>query len=67
MFCKTCKDKKLCKKICPELEKHLQKECGLKEIRTLTSCFKDNAEVATTYDWAGGQDRDFIDANLGWD
>ena len=65
MFCKTCKTRKNCKKICPELEKYLRKFTTPYD-RNLTGRYYDRGEDAT-YEWAGGQDKDFIDANMGWD
>ena len=61
-FCLTCKKKSTCKEICPPLEKYLQETCG--------GHFQPHyhkEETENLYDWAGGQDEDFIDSNLGWD
>jgi len=64
MYCKTCKTRKNCKKICPELEKYLREFTTPQN--DYIGLYNDRGEDAT-YEWAGGQDKDFIDANMGWD
>jgi hypothetical protein len=61
-FCEVCDKYSTCKKICDKLEKHLKETCGGNHQEHYH-----REETQNLYDWCGGQDKDFIDANLGWD
>ena len=75
MYCKTCSKRKTCKEICENLEKYLRNFTAFR--KEGLSLYQDNAgntidtnyliEKNKTYPWVGTQDKDFIDANLGWD
>jgi len=65
-FCRNCSKRESCVEICDRLEKYLRKFTTYR--KEPLSLYQDNAERAIEkYDWAGGQDADFINANLGWD
>ena len=61
-FCLTCDKKKTCERICTDLEEFLKEAIGGNY-----QPHYHREETEHSYDWAGGQDKDFIDANLGWD
>lgn len=66
--CKICSKKNICKEPCDWLKDELKKVEVGKEYLTFTDLgLIDETLQDKGYDYFGGQDKDFIDANMGWD